>query len=51
MNSFFVSCEFIFRSIFCLQIITLCSVIVIMFATEAMVCPCFIHVHIFMISL
>ena len=36
-----------FRSIFRLQIITLCRVIVIMFATEAMLYPCFIHVHIF----
>ena len=36
---------------FLLQIITLCSVIVILFATEAMLYPYFIHVHIFMISL
>ena len=41
MNSFFVSCESIFRSIFRLQIITLCSVIVILFATEAILHPCF----------
>ena len=31
--------------------IPLCSVIVIMCATEAMLYPCFIHVHIFMMYL
>ena len=40
-----------FISIFRLQIITFCSVIVILFATEAILYPCFIHVHIFMMSL
>ena len=50
MICFVVSCESILLSIF-LQIITLCSVIVILFATDVMLYPCFIHVHIFMMSL
>ena len=51
MISFFVSCESVFVSIFLIQIITLCSVIVILFATEAMLYPYFIHIHIFLMSL
>ena len=44
---FFVIClKYLF-----LQIITLCNIIVIQLATEAMLYPCCIHVHIFMMSL
>ena len=43
MMSFFVLCEYIFSSILLLQITTLCSVILIMFAIGAMFYSYFIQ--------
>ena len=51
MISFFVSCESILSKYLLFQIITLCRVMVILFATEAILYPVFIHIHIFMMSL